>query len=76
MVRWAGWILIVIGLGQMFYAGGMSVESPTEPGIANTDLMEQRLLYLLGGCTAFLAGTIGVAAAQIVKAIRDRPPET
>lgn len=64
-----GWILIIGGIAQMIYAGGMDVQAPGEPGIANVDLMQQRLLFFVGGAAAFVSGMVWLAVERLRAAI-------
>jgi hypothetical protein len=70
--RIVGWILIVLGVGLMLIAGEMDVTSPADPSIANTDLMEQRLLMFIGGAATFLAGVIGLGVERLRSALVQR----
>lgn len=68
-MRLVGWILVVGGIIQMIAAGSMDVQAPSEPGIANVDLMQQRLLYFVGGSVAFVSGMIWLAIERVRAAI-------
>ena len=60
-----GFTLLIAGVCQMIWAGSMDVTLPSEPGIANTDLMLQRELVFLGGGFAFIAGAITLGVERI-----------
>lgn len=68
-MRIVGWVLVIAGIIQMIGGAGMNVQAPNEPGIANVDLMQQRLLYFVGGSTAFVSGMIWLAVERVRAAI-------
>lgn len=72
--RVIGTLLVIGGIVQMLYAGGMDVTLPSEPGIANNDLMQIRLLIFLGGVAAFLAGVIDLGVERLRGAIIQARP--
>ena len=70
----AGWILAVIGLAQVVFAGTIDVTQLIEGNrvlgiapsvIANADLVAQRAMIHQSGCATFLAGAIFLAAAYL-----------
>ena len=61
----AGWILAILGLAQVVFAGTIEVSQLTEGNrliglapsvVANVDLVGQRAMIHTGGCATFLAG--------------------
>lgn len=70
----AGWILAILGLAQVVFAGTIEVSQLTEGNrliglapsvIANVDLVGQRAMIHTGGCATFLAGVIFIGAAYL-----------
>lgn len=68
-----GWVLVVLGVAQMIFAGQMDVSAPGYADMANIDLIAQRHMVFNGGGFAFVAGVVALAAAHVAKATR--PPE-
>lgn len=68
----AGFILLIVGVCQMIWAGSMDVTLPAEPDIANTDLMLQRELLFLGGGFAFIASVIMLGVERICDHLKQR----
>jgi hypothetical protein len=76
----AGWLLAILGLAQVVYAGTLDV-TQLEPGnpllgvapsiVANANLLAQRSMIHQAGCAAFLAGAVFLAVAYLKP-----PPET
>jgi hypothetical protein len=70
----AGWILAILGLAQVVFAGTIEVSQLTEGNrliglapsvVANVDLVGQRAMIHQGGCATFLAGVIFIGAAYL-----------
>jgi len=70
----AGWILAILGLAQVVFAGTIEVSQLTEGNrllglapsvVANVDLVGQRAMIHQGGCATFLAGAIFIGAAYL-----------
>ncbi|CAN7278470.1 hypothetical protein LJR164_001350 [Phenylobacterium sp. LjRoot164] len=70
----AGWILAILGLAQVVFAGTIEVSQLTEGNrliglapsvIANVDLVGQRAMIHTGGCATFLAGVVFIGAAYL-----------
>ena len=70
----AGWLLAMLGLSQIVYAGTIDVTQVMEGNrllgvapsvIANADLMAQRGMLHQSGLACFLAGAIFLAAAYL-----------
>ena len=70
----AGWILAIIGLAQVVFAGTIDVTQLIEGNrvlgiapsvIANANLVAQRAMIHQAGCATFLAGAIFLAAAYL-----------
>jgi hypothetical protein len=70
----AGWILAILGLAQVVFAGTIEVSQLTEGNrllglapnvIANVDLVGQRAMIHQGGCATFLAGVVFIGAAYL-----------
>jgi len=70
----AGWILAILGLAQVVYAGTIDVAQLVEGNrllgiapsvIADADLLAQRAMIHQAGCATFLAGAIFLAAAYL-----------
>lgn len=68
-----GWVLVVVGVAQMIFAGQMSVTLTDYGDVANLDLIAQRHMVFNGGGFAFVAGIVSLAAAHVAKAVR--PPD-
>ena len=76
----AGWVLAILGLAQVVYAGTLNV-TQLEPGnpllgvapsiVANANLLAQRSMIHQAGCAAFLAGAVFLAVAYLKP-----PPDT
>ena len=70
----AGWILAILGLAQVVFAGTIEVSQLTEGNrliglapsvVANVDLVGQRAMIHQGGCATFLAGVVFIGAAYL-----------
>ena len=70
----AGWLLAILGLGQIVYAGTIDVTQAVEGNrllgvapslIANADLVAQRGMLHQSGLACFLAGAMFLAAAYL-----------
>lgn len=70
----AGWILAILGLAQVVFAGTIEVSQLTEGNrliglapsvVANVDLVGQRAMIHTGGCATFLAGVVFIGAAYL-----------
>ena len=70
----AGWILAILGLAQVVFAGTIEVSQLTEGNrliglaptvVANADLVGQRAMIHTGGCATFLAGVVFIGAAYL-----------
>ena len=70
----AGWILAILGLAQVVFAGTIEVSKLTEGNrliglapsvVANVDLVGQRAMIHTGGCATFLAGVVFIGAAYL-----------
>ena len=70
----AGWILAILGLAQVVFAGTIEVSQLTEGSgliglapsvVANVDLVGQRAMIHTGGCATFLAGVVFIGAAYL-----------
>lgn len=70
----AGWILAIVGLAQVVYAGSIDVSQLVEGNrvlgiapsvVANADLVGQRSMIHQSGCATFLAGALFLAAAYL-----------
>lgn len=70
----AGWILALLGLAQVVFAGTIEVSQLTEGNrligvapnvVANADLVGQRAMIHMSGVATFLAGAIFIAAAYM-----------
>ncbi len=70
----AGWLLAILGLAQVVYAGTIDVTQLIEGNrllglaptvVANPNLMEQRHMVHEAGCATFLAGAVFLAAAYL-----------
>lgn len=82
-MKFAGWVLIVLGVAQMIYAGsGFSVVAPGSVGefgpMANIDLIGQREMIFMGGGFAFVAGWVALGASYLREAFdqRSKPSST
>ncbi|MDP3748317.1 MAG: hypothetical protein Q8Q88_14860 [Phenylobacterium sp.] len=70
----AGWILALLGLAQVVFAGTIEVSQLTEGNrliglapsvVANADLVGQRAMIHQAGCATFLAGVVFIGAAYL-----------
>lgn len=70
----AGWVLALLGLAQVVFAGTIEVSQLVEGNrligiapsvIANADLVGQRAMIHQAGCATFLAGALFIAAAYL-----------
>ena len=70
----AGWLLAILGLAQVVYAGTLDVTQVVEGNrllgiapsvIANVDLLAQRTMIHQSGLATFLAGAVFLAAAYL-----------
>lgn len=70
----AGWILAILGLAQVVFAGTIEVSQLTEGNrliglapsvVANVDLVGQRAMIHTGGCATFLAGVVFIGASYL-----------
>lgn len=76
----AGWLLAILGIAQIVYAGTLDVTQVVEGNrllgiapsiVANADLVAQRTMIHQSGLAAFLAGAVFLAAAYLKP-----PPES
>jgi hypothetical protein len=70
----AGWLLAILGLAQVVYAGTLDVTQVVEGNrllgiapslVANAELVAQRTMIHQSGLAAFLAGAVFLAAAYL-----------
>jgi hypothetical protein len=78
----AGWILALLGLAQVVFAGAIGASQLTEGDrligqapsvVANLDLVGQRAMTHMSGVAASLAGAIFIAAGLHEAAAKGRP---
>jgi hypothetical protein len=81
----AGWLLGILGLAQVIYAGTLDVSQLVEGNrllgiaptvIASADLVAQRAMIHQAGCITFLSGAVFLAAAYLKPAPEGAPSKS